>query len=135
MFKIVIFLMLFMCLSVAPSFAVSLKWSEDYALKDNMSVLYTPGSTANVGTAGLFVGTIGEVRLASGKKMLGLGGFNFNLSESGHPIFAVVPATFFDDLIQVGVAVSPDNFKWNNPDSYMLSVGISATALANRVWK
>ena len=60
-----------------PAMAAGIGWSSDYAMKDNINVI-SRSSNMN-GSAGVFIGTIGEVKLESGKKLIGLGGASFHV--------------------------------------------------------
>lgn len=128
--------MLVIILSILCSFAVvqaaSLKWSSDYKILDNTTVYYHSGESSGVGSAGVFIGTLGEIK-KSNKKMLGVGGFNFNADAEGRLIFGVVPVTAFDDMLQIGVAINPAEFRVNNSDSYMFSLGISISEVIDKL--
>lgn len=115
------------------SMAADLKWSQDYAMKDNISIL--SGSDDLNGSAGVFIGTIGEVKLESGKKLLGLGGASFHIGDSGNMVVGIVPITLFDDVVQLGVSMDMSDFRWNDPEDYLFSVGFSASGLVNKLWK
>ena len=115
-----------------PAMAADLTWSSDYAMKDNINVI--AGSDNVNGSAGVFIGTLGEVKLESGKKMLGLGGASFHVGDTGSLVFTAVPVTLFDDIVQLGVSVDLSDFKWTDPDDYLFSVGFSASGLVNKLW-
>jgi len=68
-FIVALFAVLIMSVS---AMAADITWSSDYAMKDNINVI--AGSDDINGSAGVFIGTIGEVKLESGKKLIGLGG-------------------------------------------------------------
>ena len=115
-----------------PAMAADLTWSSDYAMKDNINVI--AGSSNMNGSAGVFIGTLGEVKLESGKKMLGLGGASFHVGDTGNLVFTAVPVTLFDDIVQLGVSVDLSDFRWNEPEDYLFSVGFSASGLVNKLW-
>ena len=87
------------------------------------------------GSAGVFLGTIGEVKLESGKKLLGLGGVSFHVGDTGNLVFTAVPLTLFDDVVQLGVSADLSDFRWNDPEDYLFSVGFSASGLVDKLWK
>lgn len=113
--------------------AASLDWSSDYSMKDNISIL--SGSDDLNGSAGVFIGTIGEVKLESGKKLLGIGGVSLHVGDTGNLVVGVVPVTLFDDMIQLGIAVDMSDFMWNDKEDYLFSVGFSASGLVNKLWQ
>lgn len=113
--------------------AADLTWSADYAMKDNVNII--SGSNDLSGSAGVFIGTIGEVKLESGKKLLGLGGASFHVGDTGNLVVGVVPVTLFDDTVQFGVSVDMSDFRWDDPNDYLFSVGFSASGLVNKLWK
>jgi len=115
-----------------PAMAADLTWSSDYAMKDNINVI--AGSDNVNGSAGVFIGTLGEVKLESGKKMLGLGGASFHVGDTGNLVFTAVPVTLFDDVIQLGISADLSDFRWNEPEDYLFSVGFSASGLVNKLW-
>lgn len=128
------FLLVVVILLVAASAqAADLSWSSDYAMKDNVNII--SGSDNMNGSAGVFIGTIGEVKLESGKKLLGLGGASFHVGDTGNMVVGIVPVTLFDDTIQLGIAVDMSDFRWNDPEDYLFSVGFSASGLVNKLWK
>ena len=116
-----------------PAMAVSLTWSLDYAMKDNINVI--SGSDNMNGSAGVFIGTIGEVKLESGKKLIGLGGASFHVGDTGSLVFTAVPLTLFDDVVQLGVSADLSDFRWNDPEDYLFSVGFSASGLVTKLWE
>ena len=113
--------------------AADLNWSSDYAMKDNINMI--SGSDNMDGSAGVFIGTIGEVKLESGKKLIGLGGASFHVGDTGNLVFTAVPVTLFDDVIQLGVSADLSDFRWNDPEDYLFSVGFSASGLVTKLWK
>ena len=117
----------------APAMAADLTWSSDYAMKDNINII--SGSDNMNGSAGVFLGTIGEVKLESGKKLLGLGGVSFHVGDTGNLVFTAVPLTLFDDVVQLGVSADLSDFRWNDPEDYLFSVGFSASGLVDKLWK
>ena len=130
--KLIIALFAVLIMSVS-SMAASLTWSSDYAMKDNINMI--AGSDNMNGSAGVFIGTIGEVKLESGKKLIGLGGASFHVGDTGSLVFTAVPVTLFDDVVQLGVSVDLSDFKWNDPEDYLFSVGFSASGLVTKLWK
>ena len=113
--------------------AADLKWSQDYSMKDNIDVI--ANSDNMDGSAGVFIGTLGEVKLESGKKLLGLGGVSFHVGDSGNMVVGIVPVTLFDDMFQLGVSADLSDFRWDDPDDYLFSVGFSASGLVNKLWE
>ena len=130
--KLIIALFAVLIMSVS-SMAASLTWSSDYAMKDNINMI--SGSDNMNGSAGVFIGTIGEVKLESGKKLLGLGGASFHVGDTGNLVFTAVPLTLFDDVVQLGVSADLSDFRWNDPEDYLFSVGFSASGLVDKLWK
>src|SRR4030067_2970166 len=116
-----------------PAMAAGIGWSSDYAMKDNVNMI--SGSDNMNGSAGVFIGTIGEVKLESGKKLIGLGGASFHVGDTGSLVFTAVPLTLFDDVVQLGVSADLSDFRWNDPEDYLFSVGFSASGLVNKLWK
>src|SRR3972149_4848530 len=117
MFKnLILALMLFVFLGVfsVQAMAADLTWSLDYAMKDNINMI--SGSDNMNGSAGVFIGTIGEVKLESGKKLIGLGGASFHVGDTGNLVFTAVPVTLFDDVIQLGVSAGLSDFRWNDSE-------------------
>ena len=133
--KSILALMLFVFLGVfsVSATAADLGWSSDYAMKDNINMI--AGSDNMNGSAGVFLGTIGEVKLESGKKLLGLGGVSFHVGDTGNLVFTAVPLTLFDDVVQLGVSADLSDFRWNDPEDYLFSVGFSASGLVDKLWK
>ena len=133
--KLILALMLFVFLGVfsVPAMSASLTWSSDYAMKDNINMI--AGSDNMNGSAGVFIGTIGEVKLESGKKLLGLGGVSFHVGDTGNLVFTAVPITMFDDVIQLGVSADLSDFRWNESEDYLFSIGFSASGLVAKLWK
>lgn len=129
----VVGLILALMLFAVPAMAAGLGWSSDYAIKDNINVI--AGSEDLKGSAGIFIGTIGEVKLESGKKMLGLGGASLHVGDTGQLVFTAVPVTLFDDMIQLGISADLSNFKWDESKDYLFSVGFSASGLVSKLWK
>ena len=113
--------------------AADLNWSQDYSMKDNINVIANSDNLN--GSAGVFIGTLGEVKLESGKKLLGLGGASFHVGDSGNMVVGIVPVTLFDDMVQFGLAVDMSDFRWNDPEDYLFSVGFSASGLVNKLWQ
>ena len=132
--KFIVALMLFVFLGVSsvPAMAADLTWSSDYVMKDNINMI--AGSDNMNGSAGVFIGTIGEVKLESGKKLLGLGGASFHVGDTSSLVFTAVPLTLFDDVVQLGVSADLSDFRWNEPEDYLFSVGFSASGLVNKLW-
>ena len=130
--KLIVALFAVLVMSV-PAMAASLTWSSDYAMKDNINMI--AGSDNMNGSAGVFIGTIGEVKLESGKKLLGLGGASFHVGDTGSLVFTAVPLTLFDDVVQLGVSADLSDFRWNDPEDYLFSVGFSASGLVTKLWK
>lgn len=120
-------------IAVSATFAADLGWSSDYAMKDNVNII--SGSDDLNGSAGVFIGTIGEVKLESGKKLLGLGGASFHVGDTGNLVVGIVPVTLFDDMIQLGISMDMTDFRWDDPDDYLFSVGFSASELVNKLWQ
>lgn len=120
-------------LMAASAQAASLSWSSDYAMKDNVNII--SGSDNMNGSAGVFIGTIGEVKLESGKKLLGLGGASFHVGDTGNMVIGIIPVTLFDDTVQLGVSADMSDFRWNDPEDYLFSVGFSASGLVKKLWK
>ena len=120
-------------LVASPAMAADLKWSQDYAMKDNISIL--SGSDDLNGSAGVFIGTIGEVKLESGKKLLGLGGAAFHVGDTGNMVVGIVPVTLFDDIVQFGISMDMSDFRWDDPEDYLFSVGFSASGVVNKLWQ
>lgn len=129
----VVGLILALTLFSAPVMAAGVGWSSDYAIKDNINVI--SGSDDLDGSAGIFIGTLGEVKTESGKKLLGLGGMALHVGETGHLVVALDPITLFDDILQIGASIDTSNFRWKNPDDYLFSVGFSASALIGKLWR
>jgi len=129
-FIVALFAVLIMSVS---AMAADITWSSDYAMKDNINVI--AGSDDINGSAGVFIGTIGEVKLESGKKLIGLGGASFHVGDTGNLVFTAVPVTLFDDVIQLGISADLSDFRWNDPEDYLFSVGFSASGLVNKLWK
>src|SRR4030067_3508409 len=77
-----------------PAMAAGIGRSSDYAMKDNINVI-SRSSNMN-GSAGVFIGTIGEVKLDTGKQLIGLGGASFHVGDTGSLVFTAVPLTLFD---------------------------------------
>ena len=130
--KLIIALFAVLIMSVS-SMAASLTWSSDYAMKDNINMI--AGSDNMNGSAGVFIGTIGEVKLESGKKLIGLGGASFHVGDTGSLVFTAAPLTLFDDVVQLGVSADLSDFRWNDPEDYLFSVGFSASGLVTKLWK
>ena len=130
--KLIVALFAVLVMSV-PAMAASLTWSSDYAMKDNINMI--SGSDNMNGSAGVFIGTIGEVKLESGKKLLGLGGASFHVGDTGSLVFTAVPLTLFDDVVQLGVSADLSDFRWNDPEDYLFSVGFSASGLVTKLWE
>lgn len=133
MFKRLILAAILTLALAAPSMAADLGWSSDYAMKDNINMI--AGSDNMNGSAGVFIGTIGEVKLESGKKLLGLGGASFHVGDTGNLVFTAVPVTLFDDIVQLGVSADLSDFRWNDAEDYLFSVGFSASGLVTKLWK
>src|SRR3990172_3745779 len=133
MFKNLIVALFAVLIISAPAMSANLTWSSDYAMKDNINVI--AGSGNMNGSAGVFLGTIGEVRLESGKKLLGLGGASFHVGDTGNLVFTAVPLTLFDDVVQLCVSADLSDFRWNDPEDYLFSVGFSASGLVTKLWK
>ena len=133
MFKNLIVALFAVLIISAPAMSANLTWSSDYAMKDNINVI--AGSGNMNGSAGVFLGTIGEVRLESGKKLLGLGGASFHVGDTGNLVFTAVPLTLFDDVVQLGVSADLSDFRFNDPEDYLFSVGFSASGLVTKLWK
>jgi len=133
MFKNLIVALFAVLIMSASAMAADLTWSSDYAMKDNINMI--AGSDNMNGSAGVFIGTIGEVKLESGKKLLGLGGASFHVGDTGSLVFTVVPLTLFDDVVQIGVSADLSDFRWNDPEDYLFSVGFSASGLVTKLWK
>ena len=133
MFKNFIVALFAVLVMSVPAMAADLTWSSDYAMKDNINMI--AGSDNMNGSAGVFIGTIGEVKLESGKKLLGLGGASFHVGDTGSLVFTVVPLTLFDDVVQIGVSADLSDFRWNDPEDYLFSVGFSASGLVTKLWK
>ena len=133
MFKNLIVALFAVLVMSVPAMAASLTWSSDYAMKDNINMI--SGSDNMNGSAGVFIGTIGEVKLESGKKLLGLGGASFHVGDTGNLVFTAVPLTLFDDVVQLGVSADLSDFRWNDPEDYLFSVGFSASGLVTKMWK
>ena len=133
MFKNLIVALFAVLVMSVPAMAASLTWSSDYAMKDNINMI--SGSDNMNGSAGVFIGTIGEVKLESGKKLLGLGGASFHVGDTGNLVFTAVPLTLFDDVVQLGVSADLSDFRWNDPEDYLFSVGFSASGLVTKLWK
>lgn len=132
MFKRLILAAAILLIAVS-SHAADLGWSSDYAMKDNINII--SGSSDINGSAGVFIGTIGEVKLESGKKLLGLGGVSFHLGDTGNLVFTAVPVSLFDDVVQLGVSADLSDFRFTDPNDYLFSVGFSASGLVNKLWK
>lgn len=133
MFKRLILAAILTVLLSVPAMAADLSWSSDYTMKDNINMI--SGSDNMDGSAGVFIGTIGEVKLESGKKLLGLGGASFHVGDTGNLVFTAVPLTLFDDVIQLGVSADLSDFRFNDPEDYLFSVGFSASGLVTKLWK
>ena len=133
MFKNLIVALFAVLVMSVPAIAASLTWSSDYAMKDNINMI--SGSDNMNGSAGVIIGTIGEVKLESGKKLLGLGGASFHVGDTGSLVFTAVPLTLFDDVVQLGVSADLSDFTWNDPEDYLFSVGFSASGLVTKLWK
>ena len=133
MFKNLILAIAMLLAMAGGGMAADLQWSQDYSMKDNISIL--SGSDDLNGSAGVFIGTIGEVKLESGKKLLGLGGASFHIGDTGNLVFTAVPVTLFDDVVQLGVSADLSDFRWNDPEDYLFSVGFSASGLVNKLWQ
>ena len=133
MFKNLIVALFAVLVFSVPAMAADLNWSSDYAMKDNINMI--AGSDNMNGSAGVFIGTIGEVKLESGKKLIGLGGASFHVGDTGSLVFTAVPVTLFDDVIQLGVSADLSDFRWNDPEDYLFSVGFSASGLVTKLWK
>src|SRR3989337_242128 len=127
MFKNLTVALLTVLIMSVPAMAADLTWSSDYTMKDNINVI--SGSDNVNGSAGIFIGTIGEVKLESGKKLLGLGGASFHVGDTGNLVFMAVPVTLFDDVIQLGVSADLSDFKLNESEDYLFSIGFSASGL------
>ena len=112
--------------------AADFSWSSDYAMKDNINVI--SGSDDMNGSAGVFIGSLGEVKLESGKKLLGLGGVSLHVGDTGKLVFTAVPVTLFDDVVQLGVSADLSDFRFNDPEDYLFSVGFSASGLVDKLW-
>ena len=133
MFKNLIVALFAVLIMSASAMAADLTWSSDYAMKDNINVI--SGSDNMNGSAGVFIGTIGEVKLESGKKLIGLGGASFHVGDTGSLVFTAVPLTLFDDVVQLGVSADLSDFRWNDPEDYLFSVGFSASGLVTKLWE
>ena len=133
MFKNLIVALFAVLVMSVPATAAGIGWSSDYAMKDNINMI--SGSDNMNGSAGVFIGTIGEVKLESGKKLIGLGGASFHVGDTGNLVFTAVPVTLFDDVIQLGVSADLSDFRWNDPEDYLFSVGFSASGLVTKLWK
>lgn len=133
MFKKFILAVVVMAVMAVPAMAVDFGWSADYSMKDNVNII--SNSDNMNGSAGVFIGTIGEVKLDSGKKLLGLGGASFHVGDSGNMVVGIVPVTLFDDVVQLGVSMDMSDFRWNDPEDYLFSVGFSASGLVNKLWQ
>ena len=133
MFKNLILVIAIVVAMASVSQAADLNWSQDYSMKDNINVIANSDNLN--GSAGVFIGTLGEVKLESGKKLLGLGGASFHVGDSGNMVVGIVPVTLFDDMVQFGLAVDMSDFRWNDPEDYLFSVGFSASGLVNKLWQ
>ena len=103
-------------------------------IKDNLSAVYKSGNDNAIKAAGLFFGPIGRVS-QSGMEIMGVGGFNAVLNDINDPMLGITPVTFFGDTIQISIMLDPHDFRVNNPDSYMIGIGVSATELVHAIWK
>ena len=133
MFKKLILTLFAVLVMSVTTMAADFGWSSDYAMKDNINVI--SGSDNMNGSAGVFIGTIGEVKLESGKKLIGIGGASFHVGDTGSLVFTAVPLTLFDDVVQLGVSADLSDFRWTDPEDYLFSVGFSASGLVNKLWK
>jgi hypothetical protein len=106
----------------------------DAEVKDNISALYTSGDDNGVGAAGVFIGPLGRV-VHNGHEIMAIGGFNFAMNANNDLMFGVTPVTFFGDMIQISVMMDPNDFQFNNDNSYKLGIGISATSVVNKIWR
>ena len=46
-----------------------------------------------------------------------------------------IPLTLFDDVVQLGVSADLSDFRFNDPEDYLFSVGFSASGLVTKLWK
>lgn len=132
---LIILIILILSFGLAPvTSAAALHLSDTYNTTDSVGILHQSGNVSSGGmTAGLFIGTLAELKNATGTKMLGLGGFElFATSQGGSgsqsqtygAAVAFVPITVFDDIIQPFVGY---NF---GPGRPIVGVAISGTQAA-----
>lgn len=133
MFKKFILVAAIVLMAVSVSQAADFDWSSSYFMKDNIN--YIANADNLNGSAGVFVGTLAEVRNDAGDKLMGVGGISFHVGDNGNLVMSVVPVTVFDDMIQFGVTADMSDFRWNNAEDYLFSVGFSASELVDKLWK
>lgn len=136
MFKkfLLIVAMIFMSTSV---YAADLQLNDDWQTAGVTGLVLQSGESNNAFSGGLFYGPIANVKTDSGKNIIGLGGLIGNLKSDDtgtiKGAIGVTAVTAFDNMIQASIVGDPTDFKWLNPDSYMLAITVDGIKAAKQL--
>ena len=109
--------------------AAGLKWSDDYSMHDCILV-------SEVNSAGVCIGTLAEVKTASGNKLIGIGGATIAANEKGSLEVGGTVFTVFNDMLWVGFKDDTKDTSFNSlGKDIKVSVGIVVSDAVRKLMK
>ena len=109
-----------------PATAMDLKLSEEWSAHAVSGVVFAADDANSQFTGGIFVGPIVHLKTDLGKNIMGFGGLIGNVKTDEDGIIkgagGITVVTIYDDMIQASIVVDPTQYKWIDPDTYMVAI-------------
>ena len=123
--KLILAVILTLSVSV-PAFSMDLKLSEEWLAHAVSGVVFAADDANSQFTGGIFVGPIAHLKTDLGSNILGFGGLIGNVKTDEEGIIkgagGITIVTVYNDMIQASIVVDPTQYKWIDPDTYMIAI-------------
>lgn len=117
------------------SFALDFEVNENWQAAAISGVVFKADDANSQFSGGIFVGPIINLKSAAGKNVFGMGGLigNIKADEDGviKGAIGLTAVTAFNNTVQISVVADPTDFKWIDPDSYMMAVTVNPVDVFN----
>lgn len=125
--KLILAAIMTVCLS-APAMAADLVLNETWEAQGVTGLVYQSGDATAQFSGGVFYGPIATLKTDGGKSVIGMGGVIGNLKSDENGVIkgavGITVFTAFDNMFHASIVIDPEEYRWNNPDSYMAALTI-----------
>ena len=125
--KLILAVILTLSISV-PAMAMDLQLNEDWKASAVSGVVFKADEAQAQFSGGVFFGPVANLKTDTGRSVLGIGGLIGNVKADEDGVYkgavGVTVITLLDNIIQGSVVIDPTEYKWIDPESYMIAVTI-----------